>query len=55
MYLGASKTGDRLVLVFGRAFIVIQFVLDIEASRRASESGIGHHHNMTAQAWQTMM
>jgi hypothetical protein len=55
MQLGAGKTGDRLVFVFGRALIIIQLVLDVEASRRASENEIGHRQNMTALRRMTMI
>jgi hypothetical protein len=36
MYLGAGKTGYRFVLIFGDIGIIVRFVLDIEAGRRAS-------------------
>jgi hypothetical protein len=55
MQLRASKTGDRLVLVFGNIWIVIQLMLDVEAGRRAPENKIGHYENMTAQTCQTMI
>jgi len=48
MQRSASKTGDRLVLVIGNIWIVIQFVLAAEAGRGAPENDIGHHQNMTA-------
>jgi hypothetical protein len=42
MYPGAGRTGDRLVLVFGNIWIVIQLVLDAEAGRRAPENEMAH-------------
>ena len=42
MYPGAGRTGDRLVLVFGNIWIVIQLVLDVEAGRRAPENELAH-------------
>src|SRR6478672_5752985 len=43
MYPGAGRTGDRLVLVFGDIWFVIQSMLDVEAARRAPENEICHH------------
>jgi hypothetical protein len=42
MYPGAGRTGDRLVLVFGNIWIVIQLMLDVEAGRRAPENEMAH-------------
>jgi hypothetical protein len=42
MYPGAGRTGDRLILVFGNIWIVIQLVLDVEAGRRAPENEMAH-------------
>jgi hypothetical protein len=39
---GAGYTPNRLVLIFGNIWIVIQFVLDVEAGRWASENEMGH-------------
>ena len=49
MQRSASKTGDRLVLVIGNIWIVIQFVLDAEAGRGAPENEISHRENMTVR------
>ena len=37
MYPGAARTRDPLILVVGNIWIIIQLVLDVEASSRASE------------------
>ena len=42
MYPGAGRTGDRLVLVFGDIWFVIQSMLDVEAGRRAPENEMAH-------------
>jgi hypothetical protein len=39
---GAGRTSDRLVLVCGNIWIVIQLMLDVEAGRRASENEMAH-------------
>src|SRR5712672_795212 len=36
-YPGAARTRDPLILVVGNIWIIIQLVLDVEASSRASE------------------
>ena len=55
MQPGASKTGDRLVFVFGNIWIFIQLVLDVEAGRRAPENEIGHWSRCNGPANQTMI
>jgi hypothetical protein len=42
VYSGAGGTGDRLVLVFGNIWIVIQLVLDVETGCRAPENEVAH-------------
>jgi hypothetical protein len=36
----ASKAGNRLVLVIGNIWIIIQFVLDVEAGRRTRKNEV---------------
>jgi len=48
MYPGAGRADDRLVLVFGNIWIVIQFVLDVEAGCRAPENELAHSFNLMA-------
>ena len=55
MQPGAGKTPDRLVLVFGNIWIVIQFALDVEAGRRALENEMGHRKNVTAKSCPTLI
>ena len=55
MYPGAGRTGDRLVLVFGNTWIVIQLVLDVEAGRRAPENELTHPFNLMTPRHQTMI
>jgi hypothetical protein len=42
MYLGAGRTDDRPVLVFGNIWIVVQLVLDVETGRRTPENEMAH-------------
>jgi hypothetical protein len=42
MQPGAGKIGNSLVFVFGNICIIVRFVLDVEAGRRASENEIRH-------------
>jgi hypothetical protein len=39
---GAGGTDDRLVLVFGNIWIVVQLVLDVKAGRRTPENEMPH-------------
>jgi hypothetical protein len=50
MYPGAGRTVDRLVLVFGNIWIIIQLVLDVEAGCRASEDELTHLFNLMTPA-----
>jgi hypothetical protein len=47
---GAGRTVDRLVLVFGNIWIIIQLVLDVEAGCRASEDELTHLFNLMTPA-----
>jgi hypothetical protein len=55
VYSGAGGTGDRLVLVFGNIWIVIQLVLDVEAGCRAPENEVAHSFNLMTPRHQTMI
>jgi preprotein translocase subunit SecG len=55
MQPGAGSTLNRLVLIFGNIWIIIQFVLDVEAGRRTPEREMDHHKNMTAKKCPTMI
>ena len=55
MQPGASKTGDRLVFVFGNIWIVIHLMLHVEPARRAPENEIGHRSGYGGPANQTMI
>jgi hypothetical protein len=55
MYPGAGRTGDRLVLVFGNIWIVIQLALDVEAGCRAPENELIHPFNLMTPRHLTMI
>jgi len=55
MYPGAGRTGDRLVLVFGNIWIIIPFVLDVEAGHRTFEKEMGHLSEYDEPRRQTMI
>jgi hypothetical protein len=55
MYHGAGRADDRLVLVFGNIWIVIQLVLDVKAGRRAPENKMAHFVEIGGLRRQTMI
>jgi hypothetical protein len=42
MQCSAGKAGNRLVLIIGNIWTIVQFVLDVEASRRTREDEVGY-------------